>query len=81
MNVLLTEDGRHYQHTGLNGGRTLVIDIGGFTDLTYCMRTVQDRWARNVRMRGRMAYDFWDNCPLWGHLGQDKIILNIIAER
>lgn len=31
MNVLLTEDGQHYQHTDLNGGRSLVIDIGGFT--------------------------------------------------
>jgi hypothetical protein len=31
MNVLLTEDGQHYQHTKLNGGRSLVIDIGGFT--------------------------------------------------
>jgi hypothetical protein len=31
MNVLLAEDGRHYQHTDLNGGRSLVIDIGGFT--------------------------------------------------
>lgn len=31
MNVILTEDGQHYQHTELNGGRSLVIDIGGFT--------------------------------------------------
>jgi hypothetical protein len=31
MNVLLTEDGQHYQHTGINEGRALVIDIGGFT--------------------------------------------------
>jgi hypothetical protein len=31
MNVLLTEDGQHYQHTELNGGRSLVIDSGGFT--------------------------------------------------
>ncbi len=31
MNVLLTEDGQHYLHTELNGGRSLVIDIGGFT--------------------------------------------------
>jgi len=31
MNVLLTEDGQHYQHSDINGGRTLVIDIGGFT--------------------------------------------------
>jgi hypothetical protein len=31
MNVLLTEDGQHYQHTELNSGRSLVIDIGGFT--------------------------------------------------
>jgi hypothetical protein len=31
MNVLLTEDGQHYQHTELNGGRSLVIDVGGFT--------------------------------------------------
>jgi hypothetical protein len=31
MNVLLTEDGQHYQHTGINDGRALVIDIGGFT--------------------------------------------------
>jgi hypothetical protein len=31
MNVLLTEDGRHYQYTEINDGRALVIDIGGFT--------------------------------------------------
>lgn len=31
MNVLLTEDGQHYQHTEISGGRSLVIDIGGFT--------------------------------------------------
>lgn len=29
MNVILTEDGQHYQHTNINGGRALVIDIGG----------------------------------------------------
>jgi len=31
MNVLLTEDGQHYQHTNINGGHALVIDVGGFT--------------------------------------------------
>lgn len=31
MNVLLTEDGQHYQHAHVGDGRTLVIDIGGFT--------------------------------------------------
>jgi len=31
MNVLLIEDGQHYQHTGINDGRSLVIDIGRFT--------------------------------------------------
>jgi len=31
MNVILTEDGQHYQHAGINNGRALVIDIGGFT--------------------------------------------------
>ncbi len=31
MNVLLTEDRQHYQHTNINDGRALVIDIGGFT--------------------------------------------------
>ena len=31
MNVLLTEDGQHYQHAQVGNGRTLVIDIGGFT--------------------------------------------------
>jgi hypothetical protein len=31
MNVLHTEDGQHYQYSDLNGGRSLVIDIGGFT--------------------------------------------------
>ena len=30
MNVLLTEDGQHYQHTEIKDGRALVIDIGGF---------------------------------------------------
>jgi hypothetical protein len=31
MNVLLTEDGQHYQHAHVGAGRLLVIDIGGFT--------------------------------------------------
>ena len=31
MNVLLTEDGQHYQYPQIGGGRSLVIDIGGFT--------------------------------------------------
>ncbi len=31
MNVLLTEDGQHYQHAHIGDGRSLVIDIGGFT--------------------------------------------------
>jgi hypothetical protein len=31
MNVLLTEDGQHYQHADVGGGRSLVVDIGGFT--------------------------------------------------
>jgi hypothetical protein len=31
MNVILTEDGQHYPHSDINGGRALVIDIGGFT--------------------------------------------------
>ena len=31
MNVLLTEDGQHYQHANVGEGISLVIDIGGFT--------------------------------------------------
>ena len=31
MNVLLTEDGQHYQHANIGDGRSLVIDFGGFT--------------------------------------------------
>lgn len=31
MNVLLTEDGQHYLHANVGDGRSLVIDIGGFT--------------------------------------------------
>jgi hypothetical protein len=31
MNVLLTEDGQHYQYPQMGDGRSLVIDIGGFT--------------------------------------------------
>lgn len=31
MNVLLAEDGQHYQHAHISDGRSLVIDIGGFT--------------------------------------------------
>jgi len=31
MNVLLTEDGQHYQHAHVGEGRSLVIDVGGFT--------------------------------------------------
>jgi len=31
MNVVLAEDGRHYRDSKINGGRALVIDIGGRT--------------------------------------------------
>jgi len=31
MNVILAEDGKHYRRTDINGGRALVIDIGGHT--------------------------------------------------
>ena len=31
MNVILAEDGQHYRRTDVNGGRALVIDIGGHT--------------------------------------------------
>jgi hypothetical protein len=31
MNVVLSEDGEHYKRTDINGGRALVIDIGGHT--------------------------------------------------
>ncbi|MCJ7530758.1 MAG: ParM/StbA family protein [Anaerolineales bacterium] len=31
MNLLLTEDGQHYQYGNVGAGRSLVIDIGGFT--------------------------------------------------
>jgi len=31
MNVILTEDGQHYQHTNINSGRALVMDVGGHT--------------------------------------------------
>jgi len=31
MNVLLTEDGHHYQYPQIGDGRSLVIDVGGFT--------------------------------------------------
>ena len=38
MNVILTEDGQHYQHTDINGGRALVIDIGGFEEKSTRIR-------------------------------------------
>jgi len=31
MNVILTEDGQHYQSTNINSGRSLVVDFGGHT--------------------------------------------------
>ena len=31
MSVLLTEDEQHYQHAHIGDGRSLIIDIGGFT--------------------------------------------------
>jgi hypothetical protein len=31
MNVILTEDGQHYQYPQIGDGRSLVIDLGGFT--------------------------------------------------
>lgn len=30
MNVVFTKDGQNCQHTGINDGWVLVIDIGGF---------------------------------------------------
>ena len=49
MNVLLTENGQHYQHTNIRDGRALVIDLGGFTtdfllNLTYPMRITLIQW-------------------------------------
>ena len=35
MNVLLTEDGQHYQYPQIGDGRSLVVDIGGFTLKVY----------------------------------------------
>ena len=37
MNVILAEDGQHYQHTNINGGRALVIDIGGCAPGGACL--------------------------------------------
>ena len=37
MNVLLTEDGQHYQYAGINGGRALVVDIGGCAPGGACL--------------------------------------------
>lgn len=31
MNVILADDGQHYKHSDINGGRALVIDVGGKT--------------------------------------------------
>ena len=31
FNVILAQDGQHYARTDINGGRALVIDVGGFT--------------------------------------------------
>ena len=37
MNVLLTEDGQHYQYPQIGGGRALVIDIGGCAPGGACL--------------------------------------------
>lgn len=52
-NVILTEDGQHYQHTEINDGRALVIDIGVFTT---------DRLA--VNLGGEIDYSLARSIPL-----------------
>ena len=37
MNVLLTEDGQHYQYPQISDGRSLVIDIGGCAPGGACL--------------------------------------------
>ena len=37
MNVLLTEDGQHYQYAQVGDGRSLVIEIGGCAPGGACL--------------------------------------------
>jgi hypothetical protein len=53
MNVILAQDGRHYQRTDINGGRALVIDIGGHTT----------DWLA-VNAGGEVDYSLQDSTPL-----------------
>jgi hypothetical protein len=49
MNVLLTEDGQRYQYPHIDSGRSLVIDIGGFTTCPPAMSSyVSDNLFRGV---------------------------------
>lgn len=53
MNVILAQDGKHYQRSDINGGRALVIDIGGHTT----------DWLA-VNAGGEVDYSLQDSTPL-----------------
>lgn len=61
MNVLLTEDGQHYQYGNASMGRSLVIDIGGFTT----------DWLA-VNPGGEVDYSLAQSIPM----GIQKVIAN-----
>ena len=58
MNVILTEDGTHYRNPSINGGNSLVIDIGGRTtdwlavkaggDVDYSLKVSTSRGIHDV---------------------------------
>jgi hypothetical protein len=62
MNVLLTEDGQHYQHSDLSEGRSLVIDIGGFTTDWIAVNPggeVDYSLARSRKVLGGIIHDYY----------------------
>ena len=54
MNVILAENGQHYRRTDVNGGRSLVADIGG--------RTTD--WLA-VNPGGAVDYSLAESTPSW----------------
>jgi hypothetical protein len=74
MNVILTEDGTHYRNPSINGGNSLVIDIGGRTtdwlavkaggDVDYSLNVSTNRGIHDIleqfetELRGHYASEF-----------------------
>jgi hypothetical protein len=61
MNIILADDGQHYKRTDINGGRALVIDIGGHTT----------DWLA-VNPGGEVDYSLAESTPI----GIQEVVMN-----